>query len=150
MFLKCLVQTWPRESAPWLRPLPTQSKVEGTLSAEPSKVFHGDEWSQNCSYWNKVIFLSGRIYTFNKYPRMILMLSKLKTNVVLVGERISSSFRSQKWLVPALPAYEGHLNTANMNDLGPGGLGLQHPGCLSLHSLHPLPSGMFNLTPIWI
>ena len=120
------------------------------LSAEPSKVFLGDEGSWNCSWWNKVLFLSGRIYTFNKYPHIIFMLSKLKPNVVLVGESIKSSLRSQKWLVPALPVYEGHLNTANMNDLGPRGLGLQHPGCLSLHSLHPLPSGMFNLTPIWI
>lgn len=150
MFLKCLVQTWPRESVLWPYPLPTQSKVEGMLSAAPSKIYLGDKGSWNCSCWYKVIFLSRRIYTFNKYPHIILMLSKLKTNVVLVGKRINSSFRSQKWLVPALPVYEGHLNKVNMNDLGPRGLGLQHPGWLSLHSLHPLPSGMFNLTPIWI
>lgn len=111
------------------------------LSAEPSKVFLGGEGSWNCSWWNKVLLLSGRIYTFNKYPRIILRLSKLKPNVVLVGESINSSLRPQKWLVPALPVDEGHLNTANVNDLGPRGLGLPHPGCLSLRSLHPLPLG---------
>ena len=42
------------------------------------------------------VFLSLRIYIFNKYSYVIPMFTKLKTNIALVGERINSSFSSQE------------------------------------------------------
>lgn len=70
---------------------PPKAKWKECSQARPSKVFL--EVDPGYSWWNKVLLLGGRIYT-QQVP-IILRLSKLKPNVVLVGESINSSLRSQ-------------------------------------------------------